>query len=87
MRTNTGERVLWLLTGAGIGAGVALLFAPKTGKDMRRYLSKVAEDGRDRLVEGSQDALDKGKQAIERGKAVVDEALDYVERGRRLVMR
>lgn len=87
MRNQTGERFLWLLAGAGLGAGIALMFAPKTGKDMRRYLARVAEDSRERLVEGSQEALDKGKQVFERGKAVVDEALDFVERGRRVVIR
>ncbi|MBI2817791.1 MAG: YtxH domain-containing protein [Acidobacteria bacterium] len=87
MRHNTGEKFLWMLAGVGIGAGVALLFAPRTGRDMRRYLARVAEDSRDRLVEGGQDVLEKGKHALERGKSVVDEALDFVERGRRVVIR
>jgi len=87
MRNNTGEKFLWMLAGVGIGTGVALLFAPKTGRDMRRYLARVAEDSRDRLVEGGQDVLEKGKHALERGKSVVDEALDFVERGRRVVIR
>ncbi len=87
MRNQTGEKFLWLLAGVGLGAGIALMFAPKTGKEMRRYLARVAEDSRERLIEGSQEALDKGKQVFERGKAVVDEALDFVERGRRAVIR
>ncbi len=87
MRNRTGEKFLWLLAGVGLGAGLALLFAPKTGKDMRRYLARVAEDSRDRLIEGGQEALDRGKQVYERGKAVVDEALDFVERGRRVMIR
>jgi gas vesicle protein len=87
MARGTGEKVLWILAGVGIGAGVALLFAPKTGKDMRRYLARVAEDSRDRLADTSQDVLDKGKEVYERSKAVVDEALDFVERGRRTILR
>ena len=85
MRNERGEKFLWLLAGLGLGASVALLFAPKTGRETRRYLSRMAEHGRDRLAESGQDVLEKGKQVYERGKAVVDEALDFVERGRRII--
>lgn len=87
MKNQTGENFLWLLGGVGIGAGLALLFAPRTGRDLRRYLARVAEDSRDRLVEGGQDVLGRSKEVYERGKAVVDEALDFVERTRRSVVR
>jgi gas vesicle protein len=87
MRNDTGDRVLWLLTGLGIGAGVALLFAPKTGRDTRRYLRRLAEDSKDRLAESGSDVADKSRQAYERGRAVVDEALEFVDRGRRTILR
>ena len=87
MRNDTSDRILWMLAGVGLGAGLALLFAPQSGRDTRRYLARVAEDGRDQLAETGHDALEKGKHVIERGKAVVDEALDFVERGRRILSR
>ena len=87
MKNNVEDRLLWMLAGIGLGAGVALLLAPKTGRDTRRYLAKLAEEGRDRIVDGSQEFLDKGKQAVDRGRAVVDGALDFVERGRRIIAR
>jgi gas vesicle protein len=87
MRNDISDRILWMLAGVGLGAGLALLFAPQSGRDTRRYLARVAEDGRDTLAETGHDALEKGKQVIERGKAVVDEALDFVERGRRILSR
>ena len=94
MSDDRGERLLWLLAGLGVGAAVALLFAPKTGRDLRRQLTRFAEDSRDRFAESGQDVfekgkdvLEKGKQAVERGKAVVEEALDFVERGRRTILR
>jgi gas vesicle protein len=85
MRNDTNDRILWILAGVGLGAGLALLFAPQSGRDTRRYLARVAEDGRDQLAETGHDALEKGKQVFERGKAVVDEALDFVGRGRRIL--
>jgi len=87
MRNDPGEKFLYLLAGLGMGAGIALLFAPKSGRETRRYLARIAEEGSERLAESGQEVLDKGKQVIERGKAVVDEALDFVERGRRVITR
>ena len=94
MADQKGEKFVWLLAGVGLGAGLALLFAPQSGRETRRQLVRMAEDSRDRLTESGQDILDKGKQVmdkgkqvIERGKAVVDEALDFVERGRRTILR
>jgi len=37
---NEGGALRWLIVGAALGAGLALLFAPKTGKDLRRDLKK-----------------------------------------------
>lgn len=87
MNNSKGEKFLWLLAGVGLGAGIALLFAPKTGRELRRKLTRIAEDSRDRLAESSQEVLERGRQVFERGKAVVDEALDFVERGRRTMSR
>ena len=83
MNNSKGEKFLCLLAGVGLGAGIALLFAPQTGRELRRKLTRIAEDSRDRLAVSSQEVLEKGRQVFERGKAVVDEALDFVERGRR----
>ena len=87
MSSKSGEKVLWMLAGLGIGAGVALLFAPKTGRDTRRYLKRMAEEGRDKVVETGEEALGKGKEVYERGKAVVNEAMEFVDRSRRAVLR
>jgi gas vesicle protein len=41
--TSSGNVALAVLAGAAIGAAVALLFAPKTGTDMRRAVRKRAD--------------------------------------------
>ena len=81
------EKFLWILAGAGLGAGIALLFAPKSGRDTRRYLAGMAREGRDRVVETGEEFVDRGKKVYEHGKAVVDEAMEFVDRGRRAVLR
>ena len=83
---KNAERFFLIMAGMGIGAGIALLFAPKTGKDTRKYLSRMAEDGRDKVVETGEEFVDHGKKAYEHGKAVVDEAMEYIDRGRRAVI-
>ncbi len=35
-----GGALKWLLLGAAVGAGLALLFAPKSGREIRRDLGK-----------------------------------------------
>lgn len=41
--SNGGTMALAVLAGAAIGAAVALMFAPKTGRDMRRVIRKRAD--------------------------------------------
>ena len=83
---KNSERFFLLMAGMGIGAGIALLFAPKSGKETRKYLSRMAEDSRDKVVETGEEFLDHGRKAYEHGKAVVDEAMEYIDRGRRVVL-
>lgn len=49
---RTADRLTYLLIGAGIGAVVALLFAPKSGRELRHDIADV-----------SQRTLHKGKEA------------------------
>ncbi len=42
-----GGALKWLVVGVALGAGLALLFAPKTGKEMRRDLKKGIRRVRD----------------------------------------
>lgn len=44
---RSGGSLTWLLLGAALGAGVALLFAPKSGKEMRRDLNRGIKGLRD----------------------------------------
>ena len=49
MSNNTGSTILALLTGAAIGAGFGLLYAPESGKDTRKKLKKEANKAKDKL--------------------------------------
>ena len=53
IRRITVMTVLWLALGLGVGAVMALLYAPNAGKKTRHTLSQTIEDG----LESGQDAV------------------------------
>ena len=61
------------MAGAAIGAGLALLFAPKSGAEMRETIADFAEDAVDKIKEYSKEAQEKIKTAIEEGKETISE--------------
>ena len=78
-------RLAWFLTGALIGATVAILYAPSSGKDTRRYISDKTSQGRDAVVETSKDVAEASREMFERGRKLVEDAAELFERGRKLV--
>jgi gas vesicle protein len=75
----------WFLAGAVIGAGAALLLAPKSGKDTRDYLSQTTKDSREVMESSGRELMDRGKELYDRGKKIAEDASDLFERGRKLV--
>jgi gas vesicle protein len=75
----------WFLAGAVIGAAVALLYAPKSGKDTRKYLGATTKDGREAMEASGRELMDRGKEIYERGKQIAEDAAELFERGRKLV--
>lgn len=85
-KKNMGK-MIWFLTGAAVGAGVALLYAPKTGRDTRRQIGRTAREGREAMADAGRDLYEKSRDLYEKGRRVAEDAADFFERGRRLVER
>jgi gas vesicle protein len=83
--SSLGSNVAWFLTGAFIGAAVAILYAPKSGKETRQYLADKVQQSKDAVTESSNNIVDASKDMFERGRQLVDDAADLFERGRKLV--
>jgi gas vesicle protein len=81
---NSGK-FLWFLAGTAVGASVALLYAPKSGRETRRYLGRKARQSREAVSDMSRDLAEKGRDLYEMGRKVADEAADLFEKGRKLV--
>ena len=73
-KRNAGAMLALLAIGLGIGAFAALLFAPKTGKQMRKTLRRKYEDARESMDDWSDNAGD----FIERGSEWASAAKDKV---------
>jgi len=80
-----GSKLIWFLTGAAIGAAIALLYAPQSGVQTRRYLRKKTEEGREALADTGKELLEKGKEYYEKGRQLAEEAGELLERGRKFV--
>jgi gas vesicle protein len=66
---------LGLFAGAVIGAGVALLFAPKTGNETRELLGQQYRGLADRVTEATETLRE---QARERGQQITSQLSDRV---------
>ena len=77
--------VAWFLTGAIIGATAAILYAPKSGKDTRQFITDKTQQSREAVVETSKDVVEASKEMFERGRKLVEDAAELFERGRKLV--
>ena len=84
-QSQASSNIAWFLTGAFIGAAAAILYAPQSGKETRKYLTDKTQQGREAVESASQDIADVSKDMFERGRKLVDDAADLFERGRKLV--
>ena len=75
----------WFITGAVIGATVAVLYTPRSGSDTRRLLGERTAQSRDTLAGTGKNLMDAGKDMFERGRKLIDDASDLFEEGRKLV--
>lgn len=82
---NVTSNFAWFLTGALIGAAVALLYTPKSGKENRQYLADKVQQSKDAVTESSSSIVEASKDMFDRGRQLVDDAADLFERGRKLV--
>ena len=80
---NDGSKIGFFLAGLGIGAVIALLFAPRSGQETRDMIVQKAEEGRDFVVtkteeirKQAEDAVEKGKDLVSKQKELLSAALE-----------
>jgi len=75
---TAGTAITFLLIGLGAGTLIGLLFAPKSGKQMRKELRRKYDDARETLDDWKDDAKEVAEDALERGQELADELRDRV---------
>ncbi len=74
-----GDRLVYFLIGAGIGAVTALLFAPKAGTELRSDIADATRKGLDYARDTGRDL---GERATEYYQTGVERATDLGARGK-----
>jgi gas vesicle protein len=72
---GTSGVLLSFLLGALSGAALAILFAPRSGRETREILGE-------KLRETAERSRELGERAVEKGKEVAEDASSLVDRGR-----
>lgn len=80
---SAGTVLLSFFIGGIIGAGVALLTAPKTGEETRKMIKELADEAKEK-AEGyvghaknrAMSYVEKGKEFVEREKNVISKAVE-----------
>jgi gas vesicle protein len=82
-----GSFLLGFIAGSVLGAGLALMFAPRTGLETRREVADRAQRLRKQAAQEYEAASERMSHLAERGReayrSAADRARDLAERGRR----
>ena len=70
------------LMGAGVGAGFALLYAPKSGSQTRRDLRRFSQKAADQFDDFQEDVRNQVSEGYEQVLGVLDNVKEYVEDGK-----
>jgi len=80
-----GSFVMGLLTGTVLGAGLGMLFAPKSGSELRNQISEqagsLATTAANTASTGYRRAQESAGQWADRGRDVVDRTKDAIAKG------
>lgn len=65
MVNENGSKFSYFLIGLGLGAGLGLLFAPRSGHETRERLREEVEEGKKYLAEKTEELRDRAEQYVE----------------------
>ncbi len=81
LATNFG----WFVAGTVVGMTVAILLTPQSGKKTRQIITEKTQQSKEAVTEKGKDAYDRSKEMIDQGRQLVEDAANLFERGRKLV--
>jgi gas vesicle protein len=69
---NPVSKLGYFLVGGGIGAVIALLFAPRSGRETRDIITQKAAESKEKLASAGRDVSDRMSGYVDKGKEVVN---------------
>jgi len=76
--TSAGEKALYFILGASIGAVTALLFAPRSGTETRKIIATRAREGADIIANRTKAVAGKTSEYVEKGKEILQQQRDQI---------
>ncbi|NWF98365.1 MAG: YtxH domain-containing protein [Nitrospirae bacterium] len=80
---GAGSIILSFLLGGVVGAGVALLLAPQSGRETRQKIMQMTEDVKEKAMDYVGDvkekitgSIDKGKEFFDEKKSIISSAIE-----------
>lgn len=76
MSDNYGSKVAIFVAGMSVGAAVALLFAPKSGKETRELIGRKAEEGSEYVTAKGRELRRHAEDFVESGRKTAEKLAD-----------
>jgi gas vesicle protein len=81
--SDKGSNLLYFVVGGAVGAIIALLFAPRSGKETREFIANKALEGKEflstaarNMQEKATDVVDQTKETLSQKKTQVSAAIE-----------
>ncbi|MBN2370054.1 MAG: YtxH domain-containing protein [Vicinamibacteria bacterium] len=81
-RNNAGGILLSFIVGALSGAALAVLFAPRSGRETREFLGEKIREGVDRGRDYKEKAVSKSRELVQDAGEFVDKQKETIKDGR-----
>ncbi|MBC7292690.1 MAG: YtxH domain-containing protein [Thermoleophilia bacterium] len=72
------QNIAFFFVGVGVGAAIALLYAPQSGVRTRRQIRRAAEDAQSYLEELGEELIERGRELIERARQTTSESVKQI---------
>jgi gas vesicle protein len=76
MSERDGSSLLWFLAGLGVGAVVGVLYAPRSGDEMRDVIRSKAQEGAERARDQARRAKEQASDWMDRGRDMLNQQGD-----------
>jgi gas vesicle protein len=81
-------KVSFFVAGVGIGAAIALLFAPQSGEETRKRIVEKAQEGKDYVASKGREIRKQAEELVDQGKVLVNKQkarlADVLESGKQV---